>query len=271
MTEEHRLVLDNVLGWLHAGYPEGVPPKDYFALLALLKRSLTEDEVVKAAQSVLQSDRRRHRDRGTRSARAVAGGHRQGAQPRGDPPGRVAAGLGRLAAGGPRAEIACERPSAPSRGPFQFLVSRRSGCVSGTWTKISVTPSGSVTCISCRPHGSSARRAGDRHAAAAQLGLRWRRRRAPAATARRGTAAPRAGSPWPGELDQRLSGVEHRARAVLAGDGQTDVVAVELNGAAGSPPAGTAPGWPGSPYCRVYHGARARGCGSVSADSAATR
>ncbi|KAA0087194.1 DUF3349 domain-containing protein [Mycolicibacterium sp. P9-64] len=48
-------VLDNVLGWLHDGYPEGVPPKDYFALLALLKRSLTEDEVVKAAQSVLKT------------------------------------------------------------------------------------------------------------------------------------------------------------------------------------------------------------------------
>jgi len=47
--------LDNVLGWLHQGYPEGVPQKDYFALLALLKRSLTEEEVVKAAQSVLKS------------------------------------------------------------------------------------------------------------------------------------------------------------------------------------------------------------------------
>jgi ribonuclease I len=47
--------LDNVLRWLHEGYPEGVPPKDYFAVLALLKRSLTEEEVVKAAQSVLKS------------------------------------------------------------------------------------------------------------------------------------------------------------------------------------------------------------------------
>ena len=47
--------LDNVLHWLHEGYPEGVPPKDYFAVLALLKRSLTEEEVVKAAQSVLRS------------------------------------------------------------------------------------------------------------------------------------------------------------------------------------------------------------------------
>jgi ribonuclease I len=51
----NRSVLDNVLGWLHDGYPEGVPPKDYFALLALLKRTLTEDEVVQAAQSILRS------------------------------------------------------------------------------------------------------------------------------------------------------------------------------------------------------------------------
>ena len=52
---ENQTVLDNVLGWLHDGYPEGVPPKDYFPLLALLKRSLTEDEVIKAAQSILKS------------------------------------------------------------------------------------------------------------------------------------------------------------------------------------------------------------------------
>lgn len=54
MTDNSQTVFDNILGWLHQGYPEGVPPKDYFALLALLKRSLTEDEVVKAAQSVLK-------------------------------------------------------------------------------------------------------------------------------------------------------------------------------------------------------------------------
>jgi ribonuclease I len=52
---ENGSVLDNVLAWLHKGYPEGVPQKDYFALLALLKRSLTEEEVVKAAQSILRS------------------------------------------------------------------------------------------------------------------------------------------------------------------------------------------------------------------------
>ncbi|MCV7043740.1 DUF3349 domain-containing protein [Mycobacterium frederiksbergense] len=52
---ENKSFLDSVLGWLHQGYPEGVPQTDYFALLALLKRSLTEDEVVKAAQAVLRS------------------------------------------------------------------------------------------------------------------------------------------------------------------------------------------------------------------------
>jgi hypothetical protein len=54
MTENHT-TLDSVLGWLHEGYPEGVPPKDYFPLLALLKRSLTEEEVVRAAQAILKS------------------------------------------------------------------------------------------------------------------------------------------------------------------------------------------------------------------------
>lgn len=48
-------VVDNVLGWLHQGYPDGVPPKDYFPLLALLKRALTEDEIIKAAQTILRS------------------------------------------------------------------------------------------------------------------------------------------------------------------------------------------------------------------------
>ena len=52
---ENQGLMDNVLAWLHEGYPEGVPQKDYFPLLALLKRSLTEDEVIRAAQSILRS------------------------------------------------------------------------------------------------------------------------------------------------------------------------------------------------------------------------
>ena len=51
---EHQSFFDSVLNWLHEGYPEGVPPTDYFPLLALLKRSLTEAEVVKVAQTVLK-------------------------------------------------------------------------------------------------------------------------------------------------------------------------------------------------------------------------
>jgi hypothetical protein len=51
----NQTVLDNVLGWLHQGYPEGVPQTDYFPLLALLKRSLTEEEVIQAAQSILKT------------------------------------------------------------------------------------------------------------------------------------------------------------------------------------------------------------------------
>ena len=51
---ENQSVFNNVLAWLHEGYPEGVPKKDYFALLALLKRTLSEEEVVNAAQTVLK-------------------------------------------------------------------------------------------------------------------------------------------------------------------------------------------------------------------------
>src|ERR1044072_3542919 len=50
----NQTVLDNVLGWLHQGYPEGVPQTDYFPLPALLKRSLTEEEVIRAAQAILK-------------------------------------------------------------------------------------------------------------------------------------------------------------------------------------------------------------------------
>lgn len=52
MTEQN--FFESVLNWLHAGYPQGVPPKDYIPVLALLKRSLSEEEVVKAAQAVLK-------------------------------------------------------------------------------------------------------------------------------------------------------------------------------------------------------------------------
>ena len=46
--------LQSVLDWLHKGYPDGVPTTDYYPLLALLSRSLTEDEIVQASRAVLQ-------------------------------------------------------------------------------------------------------------------------------------------------------------------------------------------------------------------------
>lgn len=52
-------LLGQILGWLRAGYPEGVPPKDYSPLLALLRRTLTEaefDDVV-AALELAEPDR----------------------------------------------------------------------------------------------------------------------------------------------------------------------------------------------------------------------
>ena len=44
--------LAGVLDWLREGYPAGVPPKDYIPLLALLRRTLTEDEVREIAGEV---------------------------------------------------------------------------------------------------------------------------------------------------------------------------------------------------------------------------
>ena len=49
-------VIDNVLALLESGYPQGVPQQDYFGLLALLTRSLSEDEVVAIAQIVLRGN-----------------------------------------------------------------------------------------------------------------------------------------------------------------------------------------------------------------------
>ena len=41
--------LSAVVDWLRAGYPQGVPEQDYVALLALLARRLTAEEVAMVA------------------------------------------------------------------------------------------------------------------------------------------------------------------------------------------------------------------------------
>ncbi len=38
-------LLQSIIGWLRAGYPEGVPPTDYIPLLALMRRRLTDEEI----------------------------------------------------------------------------------------------------------------------------------------------------------------------------------------------------------------------------------
>ncbi|WP_432794175.1 DUF3349 domain-containing protein [Rhodococcus ruber] len=42
--------LRSVLDWLRAGYPEGIPAKDHFALLAVLRRRLTDEEIAEVCE-----------------------------------------------------------------------------------------------------------------------------------------------------------------------------------------------------------------------------
>jgi Protein of unknown function (DUF3349) len=45
-------VLNKILGWLRAGYPEGVPEVDYIPLFALLGSQLSESEVTEVAEAL---------------------------------------------------------------------------------------------------------------------------------------------------------------------------------------------------------------------------
>ena len=45
-------VLSSLVGWLRAGYPQGVPERDYIPLLALLARRLTSEEVAAVASEL---------------------------------------------------------------------------------------------------------------------------------------------------------------------------------------------------------------------------
>ena len=48
--------LTSIVAWLRAGYPEGIPPTDYFPVLALLSRRLSDDEVKAVAHELMQQD-----------------------------------------------------------------------------------------------------------------------------------------------------------------------------------------------------------------------
>jgi uncharacterized protein DUF3349 len=55
-------VLQRVLDWLHAGYPEGVPQQDYYPLLAFLTRQMSTDDVVEVV-GALKEEREVPEDR----------------------------------------------------------------------------------------------------------------------------------------------------------------------------------------------------------------
>jgi Protein of unknown function (DUF3349) len=46
--------LTSIVAWLRAGYPEGIPPTDYFPVLALLSRRLSNDEVKAVTHALME-------------------------------------------------------------------------------------------------------------------------------------------------------------------------------------------------------------------------
>jgi hypothetical protein len=50
--------LVRAVDWLRAGYPTGVPRQDYVALLGLLRRKLTEEEIRKVAHDLASQSQR---------------------------------------------------------------------------------------------------------------------------------------------------------------------------------------------------------------------
>jgi Protein of unknown function (DUF3349) len=58
VTDLRSNFLVRAVDWLRAGYPAGVPRQDYVALLGLLRRKLTDDEVHKVAQELADQSQR---------------------------------------------------------------------------------------------------------------------------------------------------------------------------------------------------------------------
>jgi hypothetical protein len=52
VSETRSNFLTRSVGWLRAGYPTGVPRQDYVALLGLLRRKLTDEEVHQIAKDL---------------------------------------------------------------------------------------------------------------------------------------------------------------------------------------------------------------------------
>jgi hypothetical protein len=49
-------VITRVIGWLSTGYPEGIPATDRFAVVAVLKRRLSDDQVREIARQLTDTD-----------------------------------------------------------------------------------------------------------------------------------------------------------------------------------------------------------------------
>ncbi len=56
--------LTKIVAWITAGYPEGVPGPDRVPLFALLRRRLTDEEVVTVAQQLIERGEFDHVDIG---------------------------------------------------------------------------------------------------------------------------------------------------------------------------------------------------------------
>jgi hypothetical protein len=85
--------LSAIVGWLRAGYPEGVPEVDYIPLFALLGSQLTDSEVSAIADELVNDTKPESAGAIRRAISAVT----STAQPSGADVARVRA---RLAAGG---------------------------------------------------------------------------------------------------------------------------------------------------------------------------
>ncbi|HEY5201625.1 MAG TPA: DUF3349 domain-containing protein [Acidothermaceae bacterium] len=48
-------LLESIVAWVRKGYPDGIPRQDYIPLLALLKRRMTDDELVAVAREIAGS------------------------------------------------------------------------------------------------------------------------------------------------------------------------------------------------------------------------
>lgn len=53
-------IMQRIVGWLRAGYPEGVPAGDYVALLGVLRRKLTDQDIETIVQELVEERRAAH-------------------------------------------------------------------------------------------------------------------------------------------------------------------------------------------------------------------